>query len=151
MIALGLISMQTIMAQEVIKEKSDIKNMFDVPKNAIVLRTDYFLGLTAGYERIIPLKPNFGLCMRGSAGLISDAGSDFGLIADICGLIGKRFLFLEFGCGLIEVPRWKNPEFAPYVGCRYMGYKGLFGRVYIRPDTNIFKDVSMADQIFPIG
>ncbi|MEN8138584.1 MAG: hypothetical protein ABFR62_09130 [Bacteroidota bacterium] len=117
-------------AQDMDQEVSSVVNR----KNSVSLAIDFFLTLSVNYERVIPLKENIAMTVKG--GLGRDAGNlAYVITGETALLFGRQKKYFEPGIAfqypfLFDVEAGDSPLLAIRAGYRYQTHGGFQFRIY---------------------
>ena len=106
-------------------------SMREIPKNSLILANDFLFSITISYERLIPVHDRIGFMLRGGTGITLESGEELVFMGQPSMLIGQRKHFFETGVGYYQTLNY-SPSFFPLIGYRYMGYKGLSLKAFVR-------------------
>jgi len=103
-------------------------------KNSVFIAMDFLFTFSVNYERIIPVKDNFGVAIKGGIG--RDAGNRaFVAIGETALLFGRQKSYFEPGIAF-QYPFYfseeagNSPKIALHAGYRYQAQSGFQFRVY---------------------
>lgn len=106
-------------------------SMKELRVNSLVLATDFLFSITLSYERLMPLDNNTGLMLRGGAGMSGESGNEVVIMGQLSFLAGNKRHFFEAGSGYYQTFNY-YPSFFPLIGYRYMGYKGIMVKLFVK-------------------
>ena len=117
----------------ILREMKPPSSQYDIPKNMLILASDFLFSLTLSYERLIPIHEKIGFMLRGGSGITWESGKELVIMGQASMLYGRSKHFLETGVGYYQTFNF-NPSFFPLVGYRYMGLKGLTIKLFMNAE-----------------
>jgi len=118
-------------------------SMREIPKNSLILANDFLFSITISYERLIPVHDRIGFMLRGGTGITFESGEELVFMGQASMLIGQRKHFFETGAGYYQTLNY-SPSFFPLIGYRYMGFKGLSLKAFVK--LSYYTEDSWADE-----
>lgn len=115
---------------------------FENRKNSVYLAHDFYLTISANYERIFEINDKNNLGFR--VGLGSNGGEkSYTVIGEALYIYGMKKHFLEIGIGYNQPYYYKdsgpdNPDIALMAGWRYQAKKGFLLKIYPEFFPNFF-------------
>ena len=108
-------------------------SLADMPKNGLLITTDYMWSATIGYQRVEPLGDHLAALGRLGVGYTAESGNDATINGDLSLMVGGIRHFGELGVGFYN-PLTDSAGFAmfPNLTYRYVGAKGLHIRAGAR-------------------
>lgn len=106
-------------------------SIWEIPKNSLIIANDFLFSITLSYERLIPVHDRIGIMLRGGTGITFESGEELVFMGQVSMLIGRTKHFLETGGGYYQTLNY-SPSFFPLIGYRYMGFKGLSAKAFIK-------------------
>ena len=120
-------------------------SMWEIRKNSLVVANDFLFSITLSYERLIPVHDAVGIVLRAGTGITGESDDPIPLVFMGQGsmLMGQRKHFIETGVGYYQTI-YHNPSFFPLIGYRYMGFKGLSLKAFVK--LSYYTDDSWIDE-----
>ena len=98
--------------------------------SSLVIANDFIFSVTLSYERIVPLKKQWNLALRGGGGYTAESGDDLTCIVQSSFLYGKSKHFFETGVAYYQNLTYPDAFIIPIVGYRFMGEKGFVFKAF---------------------
>ncbi len=110
-------------------DRKNLKNVFDIPRNSLLISTDHLFSLTASYEHIFPMSNYFAFTTRAGAGITYESGNEPVIMLNSAAIFGKRQGFIDLGISFYQ-PIVNSNVFIPNIGYRFMGFKGFSLKIF---------------------
>ena len=111
-------------------QDSDENKIPGFSTSSLVIANDFIFSVTLSYERVIPLKKQWYVSLRGGAGYTAESGNDLTSIVQSSFLHGKSKHFFETGIAYYQNLTYPDGFIIPIVGYRYMGKRGFVFKAY---------------------
>ncbi|MBI9034065.1 MAG: hypothetical protein JEZ03_06320 [Bacteroidales bacterium] len=110
-------------------DRINLKSIYDIPKNSILISTDHLFSVTASYEHIFPISQSFAFTSRAGGGITYESGNEPVVILNTAAIFGNRQGFADIGISYYQ-PIVNSKVFIPHIGYRFMGFKGFSLKVF---------------------
>lgn len=117
----------------ILETRKGTRELEFIPRNGIMLGTDFIFTLSASYERIQPLGKYIALVGRGGGGITFESGEDPAAILNVSFIGGTHRNYAEVGLGGYYPHRFA-PIYNFHYGYRYIGFKGLSVRAFLKTE-----------------
>lgn len=117
----------------ILETRKGTRELEFIPRNGILLGTDFIFTLSASYERIQPLGKYIAIIGRGGGGITFESGEDPAGILNVSFIGGSHRNYGEIGLGGYYPHRFA-PIYNFHYGYRYIGFKGLSVRAFVKTE-----------------